>query len=341
MPKQRIALTLAGAGGAGPWELVAAAEQAQALGYDDVWFSDTGYPDPLTLAATVATHVRRLRIGVAVVPVYTRTPAVLASTAATLHELSQGRFLLGLGTSSHRIIEDWHGLVLDRPLARVRQTVELLRAMLAGQRTDYQGQSLRSRGFRMRGGPWPVPLYIAALRPRMLRLAAAVGDGVVLNLFPRDALGSILGHIHDGAVEAGRDPSTVEVACRYQVAVTEQVAEHREVVRPMMAAYYATEVYNRYLAWAGYGKVAEAVRQAWEQGDRAAACAAISDELVDEVAWLGSADHCRARLREYARAGIHTHIITPATADPQVRRATLEAFSPEAAGALRLAGDGG
>lgn len=324
-PRLRTAITLPGAC-SDVAATVALARSAESAGYDDLWLADAGGMDALTLAAVLAQHTTRVRIGIAVVPVYTRTPAVMASTAATIAQLAPGRFVLGLGTSSHAIIEGWHGLRLEQPLARVRETVQLLRVMLAGEKTDFSGETLRSHGYRQQPTGSNVPIYLAALRPRMLELAAAVGDGVILNLFPRQALPRMIGHITRGALAAGKDPASVEVVCRHQIAVTTDPRAARELFRLMFASYYATPVYNRFLAWAGHEDVAHEIREGWAAGDRERTARAFTDELIDEIAIIGTAEECRQRVLELAAGGIHTHVVSCLGIDEGLVDATWRAF---------------
>src|SRR5882757_8568618 len=157
---------------------------AESIGYDDVWLPDAGGIDALTLSAVVLGATQRIRVGIAVVPAYTRTPAVLAATVATLADLAPGRFALGLGTSSEAMINGWHGLTLERPVARMRETLALLRDIFAGERTSFTGQTLRSTGYRQPALAASVPILLAALRPRMTELAVTAADGIILNLFP-------------------------------------------------------------------------------------------------------------------------------------------------------------
>ncbi len=305
-------------------ELLDLAVQAEGKGYEDVWFADTGAPDALTLAAALAERTRRVRIGIAVVPIYSRTPAVIAASAATLAKLAPGRFILGLGTSSHTIIENWHGLQMERPLLRVRETVQLLRDIFSGEKTNFSGETLHSKGYRQ--APVQVPIYLAALRPKMLELAAEIGDGVVLNLFPAKALPRIMEHIQAGAARAGKSADEVEVVCRYQVMVTEEPDKGCQAARSFLSGYYATPVYNRYLAWCGYPEAAAEIAAGWREGDRERTAAALPDELIRQIGIIGDADYCRQRLREFSEAGIHTHILSCIDLDPQTSGTTLAAF---------------
>jgi probable F420-dependent oxidoreductase len=264
-----------------------------------------------------------------VIPVFTRTPAVFASTAMTLSHLAPGRFILGLGASSHAMIEGWHGLSFTKPLTRVKETAQLVRGMLAGEKSGFEGETLRSHGYQVHPPvKAPVPIYLAALRPRMLELAAEVGDGVILNLFPFQALSRMMEHIAVGAARAGRSLADLEIVCRHQICITADRAGARETFRRFFTPYYATPVYNRFLAWAGYEEAAAAIAEGWAAKDRAKTAGAMSDALVDEIAILGTVAECRERVRALARGGITTHIVQILGGDPYHVRATLEAFSP-------------
>jgi probable F420-dependent oxidoreductase len=305
------------------------AEWAEFEGYDDVWFADGGSVDSLTLAAAVAVRTQRVRIGTAIIPVYTRTPAVLAATAATLSHLAPGRFILGLGASSHAMVEGWHGLDFDKPLTRVRETALLVRSMLAGEKSNFSGAVLRSQGYTL-GLPVQghVPIYLAALRPRMLELAGELGEGVVLNLFPAEALPRMLEHVDAGARRAGKSLAEREVVCRHQVVVTSDKPAARAMFRKYFAPYYATPVYNRFLAWSGYEAEADTIAAGWREKDRDKTTGALSDELIDRILILGTVAECHARIRGLARDGVTTHVIHSMLPDPYSVRAVLEACSP-------------
>lgn len=302
---------------------------AESAGYDDVWLADAGGVDALTLAATVLDRTQRIRVGIAVVPAYTRTPAVLAATVATLADIAPNRFALGLGTSSEAMIEGWHGLRLDRPVARMRETMTLLKQMLAGQKTAFTGETLRSNGYRQPRLAAPVPVLLAALGPRMIDLAAAVADGVILNLFPVSALGSLSAHIEQTLARHRRQPHEFEVCSRLQVMVTDDLPAARDAFRQRFTPYFANPVYNRSLASAGYATEAAMVLEAARTGNWKQARGALHDEVVDSVAVIGSREHCQARVRAYVNAGITTPILFCLSEDPAIQRATFSAFAPD------------
>jgi probable F420-dependent oxidoreductase len=311
-------------------ECVDLAERAEKeWGYEAIWLAETNGADSFSLAGAIAAVTSRVTIGTAIVPVYNRSPAVLAMSAASLAEISEGRFVLGLGSSSHAIVESWNGIPFELPLTRVRETVEVLRQALAGKKTDFEGRTLRSRGFRLGSVPEPPPpIYLAALREKMLALAGEIGEGLIVNLFPVTALPQILSAYRSGAARTGRDASGDEVVCRFQVGVGDDVAAARGLVRMVFTSYVAQPVYNSFFAWCGFEEEARAVAEAFARGDRAGSAAAVSDDLVDRVTILGSAERCREQLAEFVAAGVTTSVISPLALDPRSVVATFEAFAP-------------
>ena len=326
-PRQRVAVTLPA--GTSVAESIERVRWAEENGYDDGWMADSGPPDSLTLMAGLAAHAPTLRLGIAVVPVYSRTPAVLAATANTLGQLMPGQVILGLGASSQTIMDQWHGVPLQKPVTRVKETTIMVRSMLAGEKSDFALSTLHSRGYRQPPLEQGVPIYLAARRPKMIEMAAEVGDGVIFNLWPKGALPKMIEHVHIGAERAGKDPMEVEVVNRHMVLVTDDKQAAVEAFRARMAPYYATPVYNNFLAWAGYEDVAATITEGWAARDREKTMCAISYDLANEIAVIGTADECRERIRWAGETGIHTHIIAPLSLDGDEIRRTFEAFTPE------------
>ena len=321
---QRTALTLPDPRGVN--QTIELAKWAEAEGYDDLWFADSSGVDALTTAAAVALNTNRCRIGAAIIPVFSRTPAVLASTAHVLHQLSNGRFILGLGSSSQTMMENWHGLQFEKPLSRVKETTLLIKSMLKGEKSDFDGTTVKSKGYRqlpLDEGAQPV--YMAALRSKMLETAAEFSDGVILNLFPKDSLPRMMEHIKIGAERAGKKLEDVEVVCRHQVVVSDDKENARNFIRRGFAPYYATPVYNAFLAWSGYEDVAKEIAEGWAAKDRDRTTGALDDKLVDDIAILGSMGECHDRIREYGEMGITTHIIS--CVSPKDAQTTYDAFT--------------
>lgn len=324
--RKRLALTLP----MGPdiHDSISLVEWAEANGIDDIWFSDAMAPDSLTMVAAVAPYTKRMRVGVAIVPVYTRTPAVLAATTSVLGQLLPGRFVLGLGSSSETLMERFHGIKLDKPLTRVKETAVMVRSMLAGEKSDFDLTTLSSRGYRQQPMGELPPIYLAALRPKMIEMAAQYGDGVVFNLWPEKALPKMMEHVELGAKRAGKRLQDVEIVNRFVVMVTDDVAAGRDQFRLHYAPYYANPVYNEFLKWAGYADEAEGVRAGWVARDRRLSTSSLTDELIDSIALIGPADEVYARLRRHAETGIDTSIVAPVGPVPLAEAMpTFEAFS--------------
>jgi probable F420-dependent oxidoreductase len=306
------------------------AARAEALGYESLWIADTGAgPDAFVTAAAVAAVTERIRIGTAVIPAYTRSPSVMAAGAGSVAQLAPGRFVLGMGVSSDTIVERWGGVPFERPLTRMRETTQLVRAMLSEPKVSFEGKTVRTQGFRLVARPpAPVPIYRGALMPPMLELAGEIADGIVLNLMPVDAVPRMLEHVRRGAERAGRDASELEIVCRFQTVVTDDEAAARGMVRHMLGPYFATAVYNRFVAWCGFERESRAIREAWTLKDRAANLAAVTDDMIDRIAIIGTAEACRAKIARFVEAGITTPMVHPFLFDEASIFAMLEGLAP-------------
>lgn len=300
-------------------ECLELAQYAETLGFTDVWTSEIGGADGFSLLAAIAVRTERLRLGVGVVPVYTRPPALIAMSAAALQSLSGGRFSLGLGTSTEIVVEQWMGLSLDRPLARMRETVEAVQLALSGSKVSLEGETLHMQEFRLQlPDVEPVAVLLGALGPRMIELAGEIADGVILSQAGRSALPTILEDYWMAVESSGRERDDVEVVQRIAVAVDEEEDTLRQVFRRELAGYGRTKFYNDFFVRQGLlePEEASAMREAWARGEGRAAAATISDRMVEQCFVFGSADVCRARLAEYRRAGITTPVIIPVSIDP-------------------------
>lgn len=323
----RLGLTLPLAG-VDVGEAVGLAAAAEDAGFEDCWLAEMAGPDSVSLAGALAVTTG-LRVGTGIVAVQTRSPFVLAMTAATLARLSGGRFVLGLGASSEAIVSGWNGVPYERPLARVRETVTVVRALLRGEKVTYAGETLRLSGGRLTVLPdRPVPVHVAALNTGMLRLAGAVADGVVLVLRGPHHLAAAREVVAEGARDAGRDPSEVEIVVRVPVALGDDPDERARRLRAALVTYLGVPAYNRYLASLGYREEAERARAAWAAGDRAGTLAAVSDGLLGEVAVSGDAAACRLGIDRYRAAGVDALALLPVAGDLEAHRAAVATLAP-------------
>jgi len=239
-----------------------------------------------------------MRLGTGVVNVFTRGPAVLAQHALALQDLSQGRFCLGIGSSSDVIVERWNGIPFERPRTRVRETVEFLRAALAGERAG-------EGGFKLERPPeTPVPIVIAALRERMLRTAGELGDGAFLNFLPLSNVDQVVGEVRAGETEPGR----VETFCRF-FCLQGDPDKTRGLARWMFCAYATVPVYEQFFRWLGYGEALDPMVDAWRAGERQKALEAAPDELIEEIFVLGEPAAQRERLEAYSERGVDVPVL--------------------------------
>lgn len=269
-------------------------------GYTDAWSSEVNGADAFTPLALASQWAPQLRLGTAIAPVYTRGPALLAMSAATLAGLAPGRFVLGIGTSSPAVVEQWNGLQLDRPYQRARDTLRFLRGALAGEKVSERYETFAVQGFRVDLPASPPPaIALAALQPGMIKLAAAEADGVITNwLAPADV----------AQVRSVAGPAT-ELIARVFVCPTPDAETARGIGRRLIATYLTVGVYAAFHTWLGRGEVLAPMQAAWAAGDRGRALEEIPDAVVDDLLVHGPPEACRERIAEYHDHGLDTAVI--------------------------------
>jgi probable F420-dependent oxidoreductase len=290
-------------------EAVLAAERS---GYTDLWTGETQGPDGFTPLALAAAWTERIRLGTGVVGVFQRGPALLAMQAAALADASGGRFALGIGSSSDVIVERWNGIPFERPRSRVAETIDFLRPVLAGERAP--------NGFKLEQAPaTPPPIIVAALRGRMLELAAEQADGAFTNFLPISALPRVVEPL-------GGAPEGFELLCRF-FCIPGPREQAEGIARFMFASYATVPVYERFFRWLGHGPAIDEMVEAWRARDRERALAAAPWELIEEIFLLGEPEQMRERLAAFVAGGITLPILTPITA-PEAMVDLIEALAP-------------
>ncbi len=270
-------------------------EELVDLGYTDVWSAESDGVDGFTPLALAAAWAPSLQLGIAIAPAYTRGPALLAQTVAGLADAAPGRFAFGLGASSDVIVEQWNGIPYDQPFRRVRDTVRFLRTALGGEKVTEEYETFSVRNFRLGRVPEQVPpIYVAALRSGMLRLAGREADGVILNWLSAEDVATAAAEVGPGK----------EIVARIFVIPTEDAEAARTVGRRMITAYLNVAAYAEFHRWLGRGPALEAMWAAWAAGDRKAALAAIPDQVVDDLIVHGSPAACREHVARYVANGV-------------------------------------
>lgn len=285
-------------------------DEAERLGYTDAWTQETDGVDCFTPLALAVAWTEKLRVGTAIANVYTRTPSVLAMSAVALADAAPGRFVLGLGSSSPVIVQEWGGVPFEEPYKQLRDTTLALREVLAHKRVTMDTDRLHMHGFRVSRPPAvPVPIYLAALRPGMLRLAGRLGDGVIINWLSPADVRKVVGIAKEAAANAGRDAAALEVVCRVFVMVTDDVEAAQMRARREIAAYLTTPVYEAFHAWLGRGEVFRPMTEAWRASDRRGALALVPDQAVEDLFIIGNGKQCRERVLEYCANGVTTPVL--------------------------------
>jgi probable F420-dependent oxidoreductase len=293
---------------------------AEARGYTDAWTGEVDTFDGFVPLAVAALATSEMRLGTGVVNPYTRGVGALAISAAAIADLAPGRFCLGIGSSSNVIVERWNGVVFEKPLARVRDAVDILRLALAGERVEVTAQTISIRGLRLGRPPTePVPIFLAALRPRMLRLAGEKADGVLLNwLGPMDVPKAIEA-ITAGSAASGR--AVPEIACRvFVIPGDPELADVQ--ARRFIAAYLTVPVYAGYQRWLGRGVALAPMVEAWQAGNRVEAVELVPSQVVDDLLLCRGFGPSRSAIESYFRAGVNTIIlhVLPTASEPAERR---------------------
>jgi probable F420-dependent oxidoreductase len=274
-------------------------EEAEHLGYTDFWGAETAGYDGFTPLALASVWTPSMRLGIAIIPVYTHGPALLASQVLAMAHAAPGRFALGIGTSSNVIVERWNGIAFEKPYQRARDTLRFLRQALTGEKVTEQYETFEIKGFRLERGLAPdetPPILLAALRPGMLRLAGREADGAIINWLSPEDVTKVVPHVGEGK----------EIVARLFCCPSEDAATVRAQGKFAIAAYLNVPVYAAFHEWLGRGPQLKEMWEAWQAGDRKAAVAAIPDEVVDDLIIHGSPEVCRERVAGYVRAGVTT-----------------------------------
>lgn len=326
--------------GPGGWpEALAYVREAERLGVDSAWTSEAWGFDAVTPLALLAGQTERIRLGTGIVQVGTRTPALIAMTALTLQAISGGRFILGLGSSGPQVIEGWHGIPFQRPLQRLRETVDIVRTACRGERLAYQGTVYRlplpggeGRPLRTSAPPADVPIYLATLGPRALEVTGEIADGWIASSFMPTRSSTFLEPIRRGAARAGRSLDRFEVVAGGVVQFGDDIARLAEARKPGFAfeiGAMGSREHNFYkdaYARQGWHELVERVQALWLERRREEAAALIPDAFVLEANLLGTEAMVRDRIRAYRDGGVTTIQVSPAGETLAERLETLGRF---------------
>ncbi len=310
--------------GTNPTELITLAQEAERLGYESAWAAEAWGTDVVTVLSWLAATTSKLRVGAAIMQIPARTPAATAMAAATLDLMSGGRFLLGLGTSGPQVAEGWHGEPWGKPLGKTREYVGIVRSALRREAVEHHGDHydvpFRGEGATGLGIPLKlmlrplraeIPIYLAAMGPKNVALAAEIADGwLAFLLSPERFHTAFEGPLSEGFARGGRDRALFDVAAGVPVALVDDVAAGIDALRPMLALYVGgmgargRNFYNRLVSRYGYEAEARQIQDLYLEGKHRDAAAAVPDALVEEVALVGPKERIAARLEAWRECGV-------------------------------------
>ncbi len=312
--------------------------EAERMGVDAVWSAEAWGHDAVSPLAFLAARTSRIRLGTGIMQAGTRTPALIAMTAMSMAALSEGRFMVGLGTSGPQVIEGWHGVPFDRPVQRMRETVEIVRRAVRGERVQHEGRVYQlplpggeGKALRSAARPRPdVPIYLATLTPRSLEMTGEIADGWLGTSFMPEHARVFLDHLEAGAGRAGRTLAQLDLQAAAGVVSFSDDAERLIPPRKAGLAFTlgamgsrAHNFYNDAYRRAGYEDAALEVQRLWLDDKREEAAARVPDELVLKTNLLGTEAMVRQRLALYRDAGIGAVRVEPAGESLEARVATL------------------
>jgi len=325
---------IAFSGGPRPSEIVECVKLAEALGYESAWMAEGHGGDQFAVLAACAAQTSSILLGTSITSVFVRTVPTIAMAAATVDELSGGRFILGVG-SSHKVqVELERGLSYGKPLTRVRETVDIIRELLREGRVRYEGETVRIEGFDLWFTPLrpAIPIYVSAVFPKMITICGEIADGIILTRSTLATGALVKDRLTEGARIAGRDPSRIVITSLSPAAVSETRRAALDALRPGLAFYAGFfPRYNRMMADHGFRNEAAAIAAAWSRGDREGAERAVSDDLIDATSVAGTPEQCRERIEAYRRSGIDVPILSPFARGPGTKakfEAVIRACAP-------------
>jgi coenzyme F420-dependent oxidoreductase len=310
-------------------------QRAEELGYDNVWTPESWGRDGVTVLATAAERTAEIGLGTSILNTYSRSPALLGQTAATLQEASDGRFRLGIGPSGPIVIENWHGMDFGNPLRRTRETVEIVKQVLSGEVVSYDGEYFELDGFRLRcDPPDPAPAVDAAgLGPKAVELCGRFADGWHATTFTHSGLADRMEDLERGFDLADRDGEDFRTAVSITCCALADSQRASELVSQHIAFYIGGmgTYYRDNLARQGYEDLAHDVYEAWQNEEREHAVTMVEEELRDEMGAGGTPEEARAQVEAYESIegvdAVHTSYPRGATAE-EIEQ-TIEAVAPE------------
>ena len=301
-------------GGMSPQDIVECVKVAEELGYESAWVAEGHGGDQFSVLTACALATEKIKIGTSITSVFVRTAPTIAMAAASVDYFSNGRFILGMGTSHKVQVEPEHGLEFTKPVQRLRECVDIVRGILKDSDVNYHGEIYDIDRFDLWFEPLrkEIPIYVAAVFPKMLEICGEISQGAILTWCTLDHAELAAWHVGIGARNAGRAPGDVEVASLLPCAVSDNRESARDLMRQPIASYAGRfPRYRKLMVDAGFSDEIEKVRVAWQAGNIQESLTLVPGELIDKIGLVGTADEVQEKLADYRKAGITLPIVSP------------------------------
>lgn len=307
--------------GFGVWPAMTMAETMEATkvaeenGFESAWVVESSLnpgKDSISVLGGLAVTTQKIKLGTGIINIFSRTATLVASTAATLDDMSGGRMILGLGTG-HRVMGQYHSVEFDDPLMRMREYVTTIKKLVAGEVCNFEGRFVSVKNLKLNLQPVrkKIPIYVAAVSPKMARLAGEIGDGSFSVLNSPRQMEQLIAEVKKGAEAAGRSFNEVDIVCYLPAFIMEDYERALSAARRVIANYGSSIFYRRLYKRMGYGREAELMEAAWRKGSLEEAQTAVNEKMAKDITLLGTTEECRKRIGEYRRAGVKLPVIQP------------------------------
>ena len=315
-------------------EFIEIAQLAEDLGYDSIWVPEMWGRDAFSILGLLAANTTTIKLATGIIPVYSRSPAIIAQTIATLDEISNGRMMLGLGTSGPIVIENWHGVPYEKPLQRTREYVEIIKMILNSERVTYEGEIFKLKNFRLQFKPVRknIPVFIAAMGSKNIQLTGEVADGWIPFLVPPQHLEIGRKELSSGAEKAGKDVDHFCVSPYIPAAVSTDEDLTKDVIKEYIAYYVGGmgTFYHQAMVRYGFKAEADQILEAWGKGDKGGAIESVSPEMLESFSISGNSESGQSKIAQYIESGADLPIILfPPKASRELVRQTIEGLAPK------------
>jgi len=314
-------------------ELIEIAQLAEDLGYDSIWVPEMWGRDAFSILGLLASYTKKIKLATGIISVYSRTPAIIAQTVATMDEISDGRIILGLGTSGPIVIENWHGVHYEKSLQRTREYVEIIRMILNSERVNYEGEIFNLKNFRLQFKPKrnDMPIFIAAMGSKNIKLTGEIADGWIPFLVPPAHIANGKKELLSGAENVGRNAEQIEISPYIPAAVSQDENLVKGIIKEYIAYYVGGmgTFYHNSMVRYGFRAEADMIVDAWSRGDKSGAMESVSNEILHSLSICGNAESGRSKIAEYVDNGADLPIILfPPKASRELVRETIEGLAP-------------